>query len=191
MRPHLAAGAHRNWAELESGLAFIKESPRQAGVIELLVRRPAVAAREVIEEAQFDVRRGLLGDSWEHRPSRRTTDGSPYIAMQINIMNARAIQAIAPDRSMWPLAGDQLFVDLDLSAENVPAGTRLRVGTALLEVTEAPHTGCDKFVQRFGVDATRFVNSATGRALNLRGVNARVIAAGVARRGDLIAKESP
>ena len=91
---------------------------------------------------------------------------------------------------MWPLAGDQLFVDLDLSAGNVPAGTRLRAGTALLEVTDAPHTGCDKFAQRFGVDATKFVNSAKGRGLNLRGVNARVIQPGIARRGDVIAKES-
>ena len=190
MRPHLTVGAHRTLTELESALAFIRESPSRAGLIELLVRRPAVDAREVIAEAQFDVRRGLIGDNWEHKPSRRTADGSPYVAMQINIMNARAIQAIAPDRSLWPLAGDQLFVDLDLSAENVPAGTRLRVGTALFEVTDAPHTGCGKFAQRFGVDATKFVNSVTGRALNLRGVNARVIQPGVARRGDVIAKES-
>ena len=178
---------HRTLPELESALPFIKESPKQAGRIELLVRRPDVNQREVIEEAQFDPRRGLIGDNWEHKPSRWTQDGSPYIAMQVNVMNSRVIDAISPDRSRWPLAGDQLFVDFDLSADNLPAGTRLRVGSALLEVTDRPHTGCDKFVQRFGIDATKFVNSATGRALNLRGINARVIEPGLARRGDVIA----
>jgi MOSC domain-containing protein YiiM len=111
--------------------------------------------------------------------------------MQLNIMNARVIALMAGDKTRWPLAGDQLYIDMDLSAGNLPAGTRLAIGSAIIEVTPPPHTGCNKFVARFGFDAMKFENSAVGRELHLRGINAKIIQAGAVRIGDIAKKLSP
>ena len=131
---------------------------------------------------------GLLGDTWGSRPSSSTPDGSPHPDKQLNVMNSRVIALIAVDRERWPLAGDQLFVDLDLSPANLPPGTRLALGSAVIEVTAPPHTGCQKFVERFGLDAMKFVNSPVGRELNLRGINAKVVQPGPIRVGDAVTK---
>lgn len=155
----------------------------------LIVKRPAEGARELLAEGEFDPATGLVGDTWHARHSRRTPDGSPHPGMQITLMSVRAIGAISPDEARWPLAGDQLFVDLDLAAGNLPPGTRLHVGDAVLEVTDQQHTGCGKFVERFGVDAMKWVNSPNGRALNLRGIYARVVQHGRVRHGDAIQKQ--
>lgn len=170
--------------ELEAGLPTIRQAPRDDGELQLIVRRPAIDLREVLTEARLDPVEGLVGDSWKDRRSSRTADGSPHPEMQLNIINARAIALIAQDESRWQLAGDQLFLELDLSKENLPAGTRLALGTAVIEVTPQPHTGCNKFVERFGLEAMKFVNSPVGRELCLRGINAKVIQSGVIRVGD-------
>jgi hypothetical protein len=175
-------------AELQAALPAIGQSPRDDGTLDLIVRRPSVDKREVLEQAELDSREGLVGDTWKMRSSSRTLDGSPHPDMQLNVINSRLIDLVAQDRSRWPLAGDQLYVDLDLSAENLPPGTRLSLGTAVIEVTPEPHTGCGKFVSRFGVDAMKFVNSTLGRQLRLRGLNARVVTPGVIRVGDVIRK---
>lgn len=177
-------------SELEAGLAEITRSPADEGVLQLIVRRPAVDLREVVEAGELDLEKGLVGDSWIHRASRSTPDGSPHPLMQLNVMNARAISLIAGEPQRWPLAGDQLYLDLDLSLENLPAGSWLAIGDAVIEVTEPPHRGCQKFSNRFGVDALRFVNSEEGRARRLRGLNARVVVAGTVRRGDVVTKLS-
>lgn len=182
---------HLSLSELEAGLDAIRNAPRDEGPLEMIVRRPAVGRREVLERADLDTGHGLDGDNWETRGSRMTPDGRAHPGMQLNIMGARAIALIAGDRSRWALAGDQLFIDLDLSGENLPAGTQLAIGTAVLEVTDVPHTGCRKFVERFGPDAQRFVNSPEGRRLNLRGINARVARSGTIRRGDVARKILP
>lgn len=179
---------HLTTAELEAGLDEIRRSPKDAGRLELIVRRPSEDEREVLEEAELDTSDGLVGDTWKERGSSRTPDGSPHPDMQLNIINARAIALVAQDRERWQLAGDQLYLDLDLSRENLPAGTRLAIGDALIEVTPQPHTGCKKFVSRFGLEAMKFVNSGVGRELNLRGINARVIRSGVIRVGDVARK---
>lgn len=181
---------HRTREELEAGLDRIRASPAAEGTVELIVRRPRVGAREVLEEGILDIEHGLVGDSWHLRGSSRTADGSAHPDTQLNIMNARAIDLIARGRARWPLAGDQLYVDLDLSGANLPPGTRLTIGAALVEITAIPHTGCRKFVERFGADAAKFVNSPIGRALHLRGVNAKVIQRGLVRRGDTVRKVS-
>lgn len=172
--------------DLEAGLTTIRESPKNQGSLEMIVRRPAVGTREILDQAELDEAEGLVGDSWSRRGSSRSKDRGPHPDMQLNVMNSRVIALLAQDRSRWQLAGDQLFVDLDLSAENVPPGTRLALGEAVIEVTAEPHTGCGKFISRFGVDAAKFVNSPTGRALQLRGVNAKVVHAGVIRVGDVV-----
>src|SRR5687768_854696 len=177
---------HRTLAELEAGLAATQVSPADEGTLELIVRRPAVGKRDVLTLGHLDPLVGLIGDTWNQRGSSRMPDRSPHPDMQINIMNSRAIALIAGDRSRWALAGDQLYVDLDLSAANLPAGTRLAIGAAVVEVTAQPHTGCGKFAERFGGDAVKFVNSPAGRALNLRGVNARVVIGGSIRAGDVV-----
>jgi MOSC domain-containing protein YiiM len=154
------------------------------GVVELIVRRPDVGEREVLEEAELHLEQGLVGDRWWNgvRANGKTFDNSA----QVTLISTHALEQIEPDRSRWPLAGDQLYVDLDLSFENLPAGTRLGLGTAVIEVSEAPHTGCGKFTARFGSDATRLVNSKEGRARRLRGMNARVVEPGTVRVGDTI-----
>jgi hypothetical protein len=173
---------HLTRSELEAGLDAIRNSPKDNGVVELIVARPRPSAREVLDHGQLDPATGLIGDSWGIRMT------APDPATQLNVMNARVIALIAQDRSRWPLAGDQLYVDLDLADANLPPGTQLAVGTAVIEVSEEPHTGCGKFVERFGVDAMKFVNSPLGRQLHLRGINARVIRAGAVRVGDVARK---
>jgi hypothetical protein len=175
-------------SSLETGLDVIRQSPKDDGVLQLIVRRPQVNAREVLEICTLDVAHGLTGDSWNQRRSSRSRTGEPHPDMQLNIVNARAIALVARSRDRWALAGDQLYIDLDLSADNLPAGTRLSIGSAIVEVTAVPHTGCGKFAARFGVDAVKFVNSPVGRQLNLRGINAKVIQPGTIRVGDIARK---
>jgi hypothetical protein len=175
-------------AELEAGLDEIRQSPRDEGVLRLIVRRPRIDEREVFEEGELHPVEGLVGDNWKMRDSSRTADGSAHPDMQLNIMNARVAALVAQDKDRWQLAGDQLYVDMDLSAENLPAGTRLAIGSAVIEVTPPPHTGCKKFVSRFGLEAMKFVNSPVGRELHLRGINARVIQPGLIRVGQVVKK---
>ena len=179
---------HATAGELEAALDAIRRSPADEGILDLIVRRPNVDEREVLEQGELNCIVGLVGDTWKDRPSSRSSDGSAHPDMQINVMNSRVISLLARDKERWPLAGDQLFVDLDLSAANLPPGTQLALGTAVIEVTDQPHTGCGKFVARFGLDAMKFVNSALGRQLQLRGVNARVIQPGTIRVGDAVKK---
>jgi hypothetical protein len=179
---------HLTMTELEAGLEAIRQSPKDGGVLELIVRRPQVGAREVLDEGQLDVAQGLLGDNWRTRSSSRTADGSAHPDMQLNIMNARMIALVAQEKARWPLAGDQLFIDLDLSADNVPPGTLLALGSAVIAVTVQPHTGCKKFAARFGLEALQFVSTTLGKQLNLRGINARVVHPGVIRVGDVVKK---
>ena len=173
---------------LAEGLEEVLRSPADAGTVELIVRRPAVDVREVVEEATLDLEEGVVGDSWRARGSRRMPDGSADPEAQVTVMNARAAALVAGPSERWPLAGDQIYVDLDLSVENLPPGTRLAVGGAVLEVSAEPHTGCAKFSARFGSDALRFFNSREGRAQRLRGVNTRVVEGGAVRTGDTIRK---
>lgn len=172
--------------ELEAGLDEIRQSPKDKGVLELIVRRPQIGEREVLEEGELDLLEGLVGDNWRIRGSSRTSDGSSHPNMQLKIMNSRVIALVAQDKNRWQLAGDQLFIDIDLSAENLPPGTQLAFGSAVIEVTNQPHNGCKKFVARFGLDAMKFVNSPVGKQLRLRGINAKVVQPGVIRVGDIV-----
>ncbi len=179
---------HLTTEELHAGLDHIRDAPKDHGTLRLIVRRPSINAREVLDEGELSAEEGLVGDTWHVRGSSRSKDGRAHPDMQLNIMGARAVALVAQSPDRWQLAGDQLFVDLDVSAENLPAGTRLAIGTAIVEVTPQPHTGCDKFVARFGLDAMKFVNSPIGRSLNLRGINAKVVEPGVVRVGDQVSK---
>jgi MOSC domain-containing protein YiiM len=167
--------------ELQEGLAHILGSPSDDGTVEMIVRRPTVDAREVVTSARIEPGLGLDGDSWGSRPH-------PSSEAEITLMNARCVALLAGDVDRWPLAGDQLYVDLDLGVENLPAGSRLRVGTVLLEVSARPHTGCSKFSARFGDEALAFVNSDVGKAKRLRGMNCRVVEGGVVTAGDGVTK---
>lgn len=179
---------HLKTEELLAGLDNIRRSPTDEGVLELIVRRQAINDREVLDQAELDLAQGLVGDSWNRRRSTSTPDGSPNVEMQITVMNSRAAALVAQEKDRWQLAGDQLYIDMDLSGANLPAGARLAVGSAIIEVTAPPHLGCQKFVARFGMEAMKFVNSPVGKELRLRGIHARVIQAGVIRTGDLARK---
>jgi hypothetical protein len=176
---------HLSRQRLESGLGKIRESPADRGRVILVVRRPAVGVRELADEAMLDTVAGLAGDNWLTRGSSRT-DGSADPERQVTVMNARAAELVAGGTDRIPLAGDQIYVDLDLSVGNLPAGSLLAVGQAVLQVSDAPHLGCAKFVDRFGAEAMRFVNSRLGRQLRLRGMNAQVVQPGLVRPGDVV-----
>jgi len=170
--------------ELERSLQDIRESPREDGAIALIVCRPEEDGREVLVQGELSTSSGLIGDNWD------TSGGAepPDVTVQLTLMNSRAAEAVAGARERWPLAGDQLYVDFDLSGTHLPPGTRLKVGNAVIEVTDEPHRGCGKFAARFGVDAMKFVNSPVGRELNLRGINTRVVVGGSVKVGDGITK---
>ena len=175
---------------VEAGLDSVRAAPADNGRVELIVRRPEVDARELVEEATLDPDVGLVGDNWHVKPSLKT--GAPNPEAQLTVMNARVTALVAgDDPERWAQAGDQLFVDLDLSYRNLPPGTRLQVGEAVIEVTDEPHRGCGKFSSRFGVEALKFVNSAVGRELNMRGINTKIVTGGVVRTGDAVTKASP
>lgn len=182
--------AEQSLTAIEETLAALGDSPRDSGTVELIVCRPQNGERQVLDEAELDTAQGLIGDNWIVRGSRHTPDGNAHPELQIAIMNSRVIQAIAQDKDRWALAGDQLFLDFDLSTDNLAIGERLRIGTVLLEITPYPHTGCGKFTERFGSGATHFVNSKEGRAARRRGINARVIQGGTIRKGDVVQKDS-
>lgn len=179
---------HLSTEQLEAGLDHVLASPTDDGVLEMVLRRPAVGEREVLDVAELTFAEGVAGDTWNQRASRLTEDGSPHPEMQLNLMNARVTDLVAQSRDRWQLAGDQMYVDFDISEQNVPPGTRLAIGTAVIEVTDQPHTGCAKFTQRFGLDAHRFVNLAERADLHLRGINAKVVEEGQVRPGDRIKK---
>lgn len=179
---------HLDRAALDAGLDHIRRSPTDDGVLDLIVRRPGVDEREVLDEGTLDPAVGLIGDTWAARGSSRTADGSAHPDMQLNVINARVSALVAVQADRRPLVGDQLHVDFDISEANAPAGTQLAIGGAVIEITDQPHTGCKKFSARFGAEAWRWVNSEEGRALHLRGVNARVVVPGTIRRGDVIRK---
>lgn len=179
---------HLTLTEMEAGLETIRQSPKDSGVLKLISRRPNTDEREVLAEAQLDPAHGLVGDNWKARGSHSTPDGSANPEMQLNMMNARVIELLAQDKERWALAGDQLFVDFDLSEANTPPGTRLAIGLAVIEITPPPHLGCKKFSARFGPDAMKFVNSPEGKNLHLRGVNAKVVQPATIRTGDSVKK---
>ncbi len=179
---------HLSMTELEAGLDDIRQAPSENGVLKMIVRRPAVGEREALNEATLNLEDGLAGDTWKMRGSKSTPDGSANIHAQITVMNVRATALFAQDESRWALAGDQLYVDFDLSVDNLPPGTRIAIGSAILEVSAVPHTGCAKFSQRFGVDALKFVNSPEGKQIRLRGINTQVVQAGTIYVGDAVKK---
>jgi hypothetical protein len=180
---------HPTAAVLEAGLDRVRRAPADAGRVELIVRRPAEDAREVLDEGRLTFTEGLVGDSWRARLGGQSTDGSPVRDLQVTVMSSRLAALVAGRADRRQLAGDQLYVDLDLSIANLPPGSRLAVGSAVIEVSDKPHRGCKKFSERFGLDALRLVNSEVGRELRLRGLNARVVVEGTVRVGDAVRKQ--
>lgn len=178
----------RTLAEMKAETTRMGSSPQDGGTVAMIVSRPAKGERAVLQQAELDTQKGLIGDNWFARGGDKALNDPEYIGRQIAIINSRVIEAISPDRERWQLAGDQLIVDLDLSLENLPVGQQIAIGSAVLEITEVPHNGCKVFAERFGADATRFVNSKAGKQLRRRGVNARVVQSGSIAVGDAVTK---
>ncbi len=174
--------------DLDTHLDAIRSAPRDEARLELIVLRPAVDERVPVDEAVLDPSEGIVGDGWLSRGNRHTPDGSADPEDQVTLMSTRVLAAIEPDRTRWPLAGDQLYMDMDLGAENLVAGTRLAIGEAVVVVSAKPHTGCSKFAARFGADARSWVNAPEHRELRMRGVNVRIERGGTVRVGDVVRK---
>ena len=174
--------------ELEAGMENIRQAPSDNGILKMIVRRPAVDERELIDEGELSTDDGLVGDTWKIRSSSHTPDGSSNRKSQITLTNSRAIALLAQSEDRWALAGDQLYVDMNIGEENLPPGTRLSIGSAIIEVSDQPHSGCKKFSARFGVEAMKFVNSPEGKRLHLRGINTKVVQSGTIRVGDVVRK---
>jgi hypothetical protein len=174
--------------ELEAGMENIRQAPSDNGILKMIVRRPAVDERELIDEGELSTDDGLVGDTWKIRSSSHTPDGSANRKSQITLTNSRAIALLAQSEDRWALAGDQLYVDMNIGEENLPPGTRLSIGSAIVEVSDQPHSGCKKFSDRFGVESMKFVNSPEGKRLHLRGINTRVVQSGTIRVGDVVKK---
>jgi hypothetical protein len=184
--------AHLTTGELEAGLEHVRAAGTDAGTLDLIVARPHEGERVVLESATLDLHVGLVGDNWRERGSRHTADGSAEGDKQLNVMSIRAADLVARDREQVPLAGDQLYLDLDISVANLPVGSLLAIGDeAVIQVTSAPHNGCAKFTQRFGLHALRFVNSPIGKDLRLRGLCARVVQPGTIAAGDAVSVTRP
>ncbi|MCF6349069.1 MAG: hypothetical protein L3J20_12340 [Flavobacteriaceae bacterium] len=181
---------HLTTKQLEVGLDHIKQSPTNTTFLEMIVCRPDVGKRKILQQGFLNKEKGLIGDNWSTRGSSKTADGSSHPEMQLNIMNSRCIAHIAQRKERWQLAGDQLFVDINLSDDNLPAGTQLSLGEAIIEITAIPHNGCKKFTERFGLDAVKFVNSPIGKKLHLRGINAKIVKSGTIKVGDIVKKMS-
>lgn len=179
---------YKTLPELEAGLEFVLASPREQGTLELIARRPRSEGREVLAEAELSPLEGVVGDDWKNRSTHSMPGGVPNPAKQITIMNSRLIGLLTGEREFWSLAGDQLYVDLDLSVDNLPPGTRLSIGTVILEITAPPHTGCKKFSGRFGLQALEFISAPARKGLRLRGLHASVVQPGVIRVGDRVQK---
>ena len=179
---------HKSEEQLEAGIEHILAAPKDAGILKMIVSRPQTDQRNCQSTGQLTTELGLIGDNWKARGFSRAPDGSAHLDMQLNIMNSRAIDLIAQSQHDWPLAGDQLYVDMDLSKDNLPPGTRLSVGAAQIEVTAEPHLGCKKFADRFGKAATLFVNSDIGKTNGFRGICAKVIKDGEIGVGDRLTK---
>lgn len=176
---------HRSTAELETFVDGILAAPKDGGPIEMIVRRPGENERELVESAELTTDAGLVGDDWVNRIDE---DGEPHYAAQLTLMNARVTDAVAGARERWPLAGDQVYVDMDISEANLPPGSKVKIGDAIVAISEVPHTGCAKFAGRFGKDALRFANVGVGRENRFRGVNAFVVEGGAFTTGDKITK---
>ena len=172
--------------DFSPALADIDAAPADLGTLERIVRRPSVEARELLDSARLDPSVGLVGDDWQARGSRSTPDGSADPEAQLTVISTRVLRAIEPDESRWSLAGDQLYVDLDLRADTLPAGSRLAIGDAVIEISAKPHTGCEKFAARFGIDALAWISTPVGKAHRMRGLNARIVRGGEIAVGDVI-----
>ena len=179
---------HLTEQEITDGLTEVLKSPQDFGTLRAIVIRPGHEERRSLQECRLSPEGGTEGDAWARGCWLQLPDGSPDPDVQICIMNSRMIDLVACDKTRWELAGDNLFVDLDLSRENLLAGQLLSIGECVIEITEQPHNGCSKFSQRFGAPALKAVNSPAGKQLRLRGVYAKVITAGKVRVGDLIRK---
>lgn len=174
--------------EIETRLNWVMSAPTDTGHVSALVVRPVKNQREPLDKVMFSPQLGVNGDNWSTNCWKKLPDGKSDPEVQVAIMNARMIEVLTQDKALWPLAGDQLFVDFDLSVANLRAGDHLQVGAAVLQITAEPHRGCGKFKQRFGEDALAFVNSERGDAHRLRGVYAKIISAGEVCVNDAISK---
>ena len=179
---------HSTKDQLAELVPHILDAPRDGGKIEMLVRRPTQDEREVVEFAQLRADVGMVGDDWFERGKAASQDGSVDPQYQLTVMSSRVVQAVAGSRDRWPLAGDQIYVDMLLGTEELASGTRLAIGSAVIEVSSVPHTGCKKFVGRFGADALRFVNTGDGKPRRFRGLNASVVIDGECKVGDLVTR---
>ncbi len=179
---------HLSREELEAALPETLPSPADNGTLDAIIVRPDKGERLDVNSVRISLAGGLEGDHWAKGCWMSTEAGEPHPDVQICMMNSRFINLIAGSRDNWPPAGDNFFVDLDLGPDNLQPGQKLAVGSAIVEITDTPHLGCDKFIERYGRDACVFVNTGEGKRLRLRGIYARVVQDGTVSVGDRLVK---
>ncbi len=179
---------HRTMEELKAGLPDIVASPADNGSLAAIVVRPDYGMRLDVQSRKISLAGGVEGDRWATACWRTLPDGSSNPDVQVCIMNSRCISLIAGEREAWPMAGDNLFIDMDLSPGNIAPGQKLAVGETIIEITDIPHTGCQKFIDRYGRHACVFVNTGEGKKLKLRGIYAQVVKDGTVNVGDRVTK---
>ncbi len=179
---------HTTSDELNDKMDWLLDSPKDGGVVRGIVVRPATDEREELQEARLSPEGGVEGDRWASTAQRKLKDGRLNPDVQVTLTNARLIELLAKERSRWSLSGDQIYVDMDLSMENLQPGQRLAIGSTVLEISEVPHRGCSKYRSRFGQAGFDLVDSARGRELRFRGVYAQIVKEGTVGVGDQIHK---
>lgn len=179
---------HPTRAECDAALTHILDAPKVSAPIDMLCFRPDYGVRSFPDRIQVSVARGIEGERWLRDPWLKLPDGRPDPRIQISVLPKRVADLCWRNRDVSPHPGDTLIADLDMTSANMPVGTRLQVGSAVIEVSDVFNNGCAKWYAQYGADSVKWINHRPHRPLRLRGILCRVVVDGEIRKSDLIEK---
>ncbi|MFT5632095.1 MAG: hypothetical protein ACI9HB_003282 [Gammaproteobacteria bacterium] len=182
------ASGHVRLAECEDALSTILAAPKSGAIVEQLCLRPGFSERSFPELLELTVAGGIIGERWTKAPWLTLSDGTPDPRIQVSILSKRVMDLCWRDRENTHHPGDTMIVDMDLGVENLPNGTRLGIGSAVVEVSDKFNTACIKWQGRYGAESLRWLNLRKNRDYRLRGILCRIVQDGVVRLGDELAR---